>query len=174
MVARLPTVTSSSRPVGKIVIWRPALLLVALVAAMVVAVVVYALMDDTDARSLLRADDPNVVAKGAEVYAAHCASCHGVNLEGQANWRSKGPDGLMPAPPHDETGHTWHHTDDVLFALTKYGLAGLSGADYASAMPIYDGILSDEDIVAALSFIKSRWPDDIQARHDDMNMLAPR
>ena len=43
---------------------------------------------------------------GAQLYAENCASCHGANLEGQADWRSPGPDGRLPAPPHDETGHT--------------------------------------------------------------------
>ena len=45
---------------------------------------------------------------GFNNYQEYCASCHGVNLEGQANWRSRNQDGTLPAPPHDETGHTWH------------------------------------------------------------------
>ena len=151
--------------------WRG---LAALVVVALVAATVRLVMDDADATSLLRSGDPDVVARGAELYAAHCASCHGANLEGQPDWRSKGPDGLMPAPPHDETGHTWHHTDDVLFELTKHGLGPFVGADYVSAMPAYDGILSDDEIVAVLSFLKSRWPDDIRARHDEMNAAAAR
>src|SRR5690349_4906950 len=53
------------------------------------------------------------VASGKAIYAANCASCHGANLEGQANWKSRNPIGRMPAPPHDDTGHTWHHPDDI-------------------------------------------------------------
>ena len=43
---------------------------------------------------------------GQRLYGDHCASCHGLNLEGEANWRVRNDDGTMPAPPHDETGHT--------------------------------------------------------------------
>ena len=58
---------------------------------------------------------------GSENYQEHCASCHGVNLEGQPNWREYKADGSLPAPPHDETGHTWHHDTKMLFEYTKFG-----------------------------------------------------
>ncbi len=120
-------------------------------------------------RVVLRDKDPAIVALGANVYEANCASCHGANLEGQANWRSPGEDGRLPAPPHDETGHTWHHDGDTLFQLTKYGVGALiNDPDYASNMPIYDGVLSDEEIIAVLSYIKSTWPEEIRARHTEM------
>jgi mono/diheme cytochrome c family protein len=120
-------------------------------------------------RMTLRADDPGTVALGSEVYAANCAACHGVDLEGQPDWRSPGPEGRLPAPPHDATGHTWHHDDDTLFRLTKYGVGSMIGdPDYASDMPIYEGILTDEEIVAALSYIKSTWPQEIRDAHDAM------
>jgi len=56
-------------------------------------------------------NNPQAVALGQQVYAARCASCHGANLEGQPNWQQELPTGGLPAPPHDETGHTWHHND---------------------------------------------------------------
>ncbi|MBI2584643.1 MAG: c-type cytochrome, partial [Rhodospirillales bacterium] len=37
-------------------------------------------------------DDANQVALGEQLYRAHCASCHGVNLEGQADWRTRNAD----------------------------------------------------------------------------------
>ena len=46
---------------------------------------------ETD-RVVLQDTDPVIVALGASVYEANCASCHGANLEGQANWRSPGDD----------------------------------------------------------------------------------
>ena len=120
-------------------------------------------------RIVLRDADPGTVALGAAVYVEHCAACHGANLEGQPDWRSPGPDGRLPAPPHDETGHTWHHDGETLFRLTKFGIGALiDDPDYASNMPVYDGVLTDEEIVAVLSYIKSTWPEDIRARHDDM------
>ena len=118
---------------------------------------------------VLRADDPDIVARESQIYAENCASCHGVDLAGQPDWRAPGPDGKLPAPPHDATGHTWHHDGDTLFRLTKYGLAELiDDPDYASNMPAYDGTLTDADIIAALSYIKSTWPQDIRDRHDAM------
>jgi mono/diheme cytochrome c family protein len=120
----------------------------------------------------LQADDPFIVARGKNVYGAACASCHGANLEGQPTWQERGPDGLLPAPPHDDTGHTWHHPDTVLFEITKFGVQRFAGADYKSAMPAFDQRLSDADIAAALSFIESTWPPQIRQRHEAINRAA--
>lgn len=99
------------------------------------------------------------VAAGAKVYAEHCAACHGSKLEGQPNWRQRLPNGRMPAPPHDESGHTWHHTDEVLFGITKRGLVPgkYASLGYESDMPAFGGKLTDDDIGAVLAFIKSHW-----------------
>ena len=99
---------------------------------------------------------------GLILYKEHCASCHGAALEGQPDWRKIGKDGLLPAPPHDATGHTWHHSDGLLFDVTKYGSTAVIGSDYMSNMPGFSESLSDTDIWAILSFIKSTWPPDIQ------------
>lgn len=120
----------------------------------------------------LAPDNRAVVMLGERIYQAECAVCHGADLEGQENWRERGADGRLPAPPHDVTGHTWHHPDKVLFELTKQGPAALVGGDYESDMPGYDGALSDAEIIAVLSFIKSRWPPEIQRRHDQINAQA--
>lgn len=77
--------------------------------------------------------------------------------------------GRLPALPHDESGHAWNHPDATLFQLTKIGPEALVGGGYVSDMPGYDGVLTDEEILAALSFIKNRWPDEIQVRYDRMN-----
>tara|TARA_R110002072_G_scaffold58955_3_gene149883 strand:+ start:898 stop:1401 length:504 start_codon:yes stop_codon:yes gene_type:complete len=110
------------------------------------------------------ASDRVLVADGKQVYATACASCHGVNLEGQPNWRSRLPDGRLPAPPHDETGHTWHHPDALLFAVTKFGGARNAPAGFVSGMPAFEKQLSDRQIWAALAYIKSRWPRQVAAR----------
>ena len=108
-----------------------------------------------------RADprEPARVAAGAKVYAQHCASCHGPKLEGQPDWRNRLPNGRLPAPPHDESGHTWHHPDDVLFGITKHGLVPGKYApkDYQSDMPAFAGKLSDDEIWAVLAYIKTSW-----------------
>ena len=106
------------------------------------------------------------IVRGKEIYAQNCASCHGANLEGQPDWKRRLENGRMPAPPHDESGHTWHHSDQDLFAITKLGVGGVVPG-YESDMLAFGEILSDEDIVAVLAFIKSTWPErqrDVQAR----------
>jgi mono/diheme cytochrome c family protein len=102
--------------------------------------------------------DPAQVALGQKLYAQHCAACHGAKLEGQPDWRRRLPNGRMPAPPHDESGHTWHHPDAVLFGLTKDGLVPpYAPRDYQSDMPAFGGTLSDEEIRAVLAYIKGHW-----------------
>ena len=97
------------------------------------------------------------LARGGKLYAQHCAACHGAKLEGQPNWRQPLPNGRMPAPPHDESGHTWHHTDAVLFGITKHGMAGYAPPGYQSDMPAFAGTLSDDEIRAVLAYIASHW-----------------
>lgn len=115
-------------------------------------------------------NDPSQVARGEAVYAQHCAQCHGVKLEGQPDWRRRKADGKLPAPPHDATGHTWHHPDKMLFEITRNGLVPPHAPQgYASDMPAFAGALSDADIWAVLAYIKSRWPADIRQRQQDMS-----
>jgi len=113
----------------------------------------------------MAADPSNtdLVALGQQVYAANCASCHGVNLEGQPNWQQELPTGGYPAPPHDETGHTWHHNDQSLFTTVKYGGQATAPPGYHSNMPAFGTALSDREMWAVLAYIKSTWPPDIQA-----------
>ncbi len=99
-----------------------------------------------------------VIAQGRQVYADQCAACHGAELEGQPDWRSPLPSGRFPAPPHDESGHTWHHPDKVLFRIVKEGTAAIVGNSYESDMPGFGDVLSDAEIRAVLDYIRSTWP----------------
>ena len=105
------------------------------------------------------------IAAGRALYGEHCAACHGANLEGQENWQSPGPDGRLPAPPHDKTGHTWHHGDGLLFDYTKLGgraVMAAQGMDFDSGMPGFADHLSDAEIWNILGYIKSTWPERIR------------
>ena len=113
-----------------------------------------------------------VVDAGKATYAENCASCHGVVLEGQANWRQRDVEGYLPAPPHDERGHTWHHPDSYLFLMTKYGIEEMIGKSYPNNMPVFEDKLTDDEIIAALSYIKSTWSGRIQLKHDQINARA--
>tara|TARA_R100000365_G_C2744046_1_gene72780 strand:+ start:418 stop:870 length:453 start_codon:yes stop_codon:yes gene_type:complete len=125
---------------------------VALVATTTVAILLFGGRSTADDH---QTDD---VAEGRQLYLEHCAACHGNELEGQPNWRDRLPNGRMPAPPHDETGHTWHHSDDQLFRITRDGVAAIVGGNYESDMPGFGAALTDDEIWAILDFIKSTWP----------------
>ena len=119
----------------------------------------------SSARSFGQPEDVDIAA-GATLYAENCASCHGANLEGQTeDWRSPGEDGLLPAPPHDEAGHTWHHGDMLLFTYTQLGGAetlARQGMEFESGMPGFGDGLSDQEIWNIIAFIKSTWSDRIR------------
>jgi len=113
-------------------------------------------------------NNPRLVARGKIVYAQQCASCHGANLEGQLNWRERLPSGRLPAPPHDSTGHTWHHSDKELFEMVKNGIPEIVPG-YQTDMPAYKGNLSDADIWAVLSFIQRTWSQDMRERQQRLS-----
>jgi mono/diheme cytochrome c family protein len=106
------------------------------------------------------------ITAGERTYQAHCADCHGVNLEGQPDWRVPDEFGYLPAPPHDMSGHTWHHDNLLLFEYTKLGgqgalaIRGIAG--FKSAMPAFHDVLSDEEIWEVLAYIRSTWPERVQ------------
>lgn len=110
-----------------------------------------------------------LVDYGSQVYNAQCSECHGAKLEGQPNWKIRKPDGLLPAPPHDASGHTWHHGDILLFNYTKHGGQAQMPVGVKSGMPAFGDLLHDRDIWAVLSYIKSTWPSDIQSRQSEGN-----
>lgn len=131
--------------------------------------VLFLALPPTASQTLANPGNAHVVARGSEFYRQHCASCHGANLEGQPNWRKRKRNGRMPAPPHDATGHTWHHRDEQLFKITKYGTEAIVGDFYKSDMRGFQNVLTDDEICAVITFIKSTWPERIRKRHDRMN-----
>jgi mono/diheme cytochrome c family protein len=114
------------------------------------------------------------IQTGQILYVQNCASCHGINLEGQPNWRSPNGDGILPAPPHDATGHTWHHDNALLFEYTKCGgqgaLATRGITDFNSGMPAFKDVISDEDIWNVLAYIRSTWPERNQKTQAGRNL----
>ncbi|WP_415401381.1 c-type cytochrome [Tateyamaria sp. SN3-11] len=113
------------------------------------------------------------IAAGQVLYQAQCAACHGAALEGQPDWRVPNDDGTLPAPPHDESGHTWHHDNVLLFEYTKLGGRGALAVrgieDFNSAMPAFDGVISDDEIWDILAFIRSTWPEQVQQMQASRN-----
>jgi mono/diheme cytochrome c family protein len=135
---------------------RAGLAVATAVAVMVGAGAAFALLPRR--ASFADADDAALVAAGEQIYAGQCAACHGARLEGQPHWERVGPDGRVPAPPQDETGHSWMHSDAELIRAVTRGTIDDEPGLYASDMPAFGDRLSGRDILAVLAFIKSRWP----------------
>ncbi|MFQ5773132.1 MAG: c-type cytochrome [Kiloniellaceae bacterium] len=129
-------------------------------AALLVAALAFLRMEMTPGGAdRANPEDSGQVELGEVVYGGSCSGCHGDRLQGQPDWRVRKPDGKLPAPPHDQTGHTWHHPDEHLFRVTKLGVKPpLAPEGYESDMPGFGDTLTDDEIWAVLSFIKSTWP----------------
>ena len=127
---------------------------------------------DSRTAGILPYQDPKAVAAGKAIYQDYCASCHGADLQGEPGWQVRDSGGYLPAPPHDASGHTWHHADAQLLEITKFGTAALVGNGYRSRMGGYEGVLSEEEMLAVLAYIKSSWPPDIIIRHNQITAQA--
>ena len=106
-----------------------------------------------------------VVRSGQEVFASTCAACHGASGEGQPNWHIRNENGTLPAPPLNGDGHTWHHADGLLYRIVSQGGKFQETPEvpsFKSAMPAFGELLSHEEIVATLEYVKSLWGDKIK------------
>ena len=102
--------------------------------------------------------DSTEVALGRQVYLEHCAVCHGQNAEGQPNWKQPDANGNFPAPPHDDSGHTWHHADGLLYEIIRDGFRDpLKPPDSPLTMPAFGDKLRDVEIRAVIAYFKSLW-----------------
>jgi mono/diheme cytochrome c family protein len=128
-----------------------------------VAIAVVRSRGRADLGDISGADPANaaLVAAGRQIYDTRCASCHGAQLEGQPNWQQL--EGVLVAPPLDETGPAWRRTDQWLYAIVKQGGQAVAPPGATSAMPPFGGGLGDEHIWAVLAYIKSTWPQHIQS-----------
>ncbi len=117
--------------------------------------------------------DPVLVRQGQTIYLQQCASCHGEKGEGQPNWKVKRPDGTYPAPPHTAEGHTWHHGDGTLFKYIQRGGAGMNIPNFTSNMPAFGETLTDEEIIAVITYLKSLWPEKQRRAQFEASQLDP-
>jgi mono/diheme cytochrome c family protein len=91
------------------------------------------------------------IAVGKRVYEQQCTTCHGLNGQGQFPDAPYKPDksGRIGAPPHDSTGHTWHHPDAALLGIIKNGLV----IEGFLPMPGFGDKLTDNEIQAVLVYL---------------------
>lgn len=116
--------------------------------------------------------EPAVVVRGRELYAAHCASCHGAFAEGTPDWRKRHADGTFPPPPLDGSAHAWHHPDQLLLRIMRDG--GQSyGPTYRGAMPPMGKVVNAQERLAILQYLKSLWPDEAWRVQQDITRENP-
>ena len=95
------------------------------------------------------AANPASASDGAVVYMANCSSCHQPDGAGVA--------GAFPPLAGNAvvTGNAI-----AVIAIVKNGLDGkvvVNGQAYSGIMPHWGGVLSDEQIAAAITYIRSSW-----------------
>jgi mono/diheme cytochrome c family protein len=112
--------------------------------------------------------DSERVAQGEQLYRQYCAGCHGANLEGAPDWRKRLADGSLPPPPHDSSGHTWHHPDELLARIILEGGEKL----YGGTMPAFGNRLTREQANMILEYFKSRWGKDEREYQWWMTMIG--
>lgn len=108
---------------------------------------------------------PFHVEYGKQVYAQHCASCHGADAEGAANWTKRDETGRFPPPPLNGTAHAWHHPMGQLIHVIRFSRPN-------SAMPAWDETLSPGDIYSVIAWFQSLWPEEVYATWHGINEQA--
>ncbi|HEX9924591.1 MAG TPA: cytochrome c [Anaerolineae bacterium] len=114
------------------------------------------------------------VILGRQVYVEQCAACHGQNAEGQSNWQQPDTNGNMPAPPHDDSGHTWHHADGLLYEIIRDGSRDpLKPPGSPLTMPAFGDKLSDAEIRAVITYFKSLWTEESRMYQWEVTQQQP-
>ncbi len=115
---------------------------------------------EKDTPEPIEEEETDPLAIGEVVYADNCAVCHGANLEGGV------VDGVE-MPSHLDDGHTWHHSDEYLLAVIG------NGGRIPGQMPAYKDILTQDEMVAVLDYIKSFWSEGVAAQQARLNEPEP-
>ena len=101
--------------------------------------------------------NPERVEAGRAIYRQHCASCHGTQGEGAADWQEPNEEGELPPPPHGPQGHTWRHADAALYRMVSQGWRDPFNKTKRLTMPGFEDVLSPEEIRAVITYLKTLW-----------------
>ncbi len=92
-----------------------------------------------------------------KVFTVNCAECHGAAGQGHPDWQIQNADGTLNPPPLNGDGHTWHHSDGLLYRIVRDGGAISSQPDFKSGMPSFGDKLTHDEIVDVLIYVKTLW-----------------
>ncbi len=93
--------------------------------------------------------NPASASDGAVVYITNCSSCHQTNGEG-----------VPGAFPPLAGNPTVTGNPVAVIAIVKHGIGGkivVNASAYSGIMPPWEGLISDEDIAAVVTYIRSSW-----------------
>lgn len=93
--------------------------------------------------------------QGQSLYARNCASCHGTNAEGTADWKTPNANGDYPPPPLNGSAHAWHHPLSVLYQVIQLG-----GQPTGGTMPAWQGKLDQQQTLAIIASFQDYWSDE--------------
>lgn len=110
--------------------------------------------------------DATLVEAGRAIYQQNCASCHGFHGEGMPDWERPNAQGELPAPPHDEEGHTWKHSDAMLYRLISEGWRDPWNETERLTMPAFEDSLTPREIRAVVTYLKTLWTQE-QRHHQE-------
>jgi len=117
--------------------------------------------------------DPSQIAHGRQVYTQNCARCHGQNAQGAPNWQQPDARGDLPPPPHDDSGHTWRHSDAQLAEIIRNGLRDRFNKTPELTMPSFKDQLTDAEIAAVIIYFKSLWSPAHRMYQEEQNQRPP-
>lgn len=95
--------------------------------------------------------------RGRATYERFCASCHGATGAGEKNWLKRNEFGELPAPPHDATGHTWKHSDGMLYRVVREGWRDPFNRTQRLTMPPFKEVLKPHEIRDVIDYLKTMW-----------------
>lgn len=107
--------------------------------------------------ALTRNFSTEAITRGAAVFQAHCAECHGPQAQGHPGWGYDDGAKLILSPPLDGNGNTWKRSRQEMVEMIKTGVR----RGNTPVMPSWEGRLSDQQIEDAITWFQALWPPEV-------------
>ena len=96
-------------------------------------------------------------------------------FRGQAapGWDRPDASGEMPAPPHGPEGHTWKHSDAMLYRIVAQGWRDPYNKTSRLTMPPFSGALTPGEIRDVIDYLKTLWTPEQRSFQQEESEHAP-